>query len=269
MGCVSSLPATPVEELGAAAQADAVVLRHEWRRRGHRPRLLVGRGDGSTDPGRPGAHVARSLRPDSGTLGLCVRVVGPGVGEDARPQGPAQASEVAAGGRIRIQPKVYFATRTTTASGCGCSKRAGWWKSPFRAPGVSTSRHRLVRLRAEETIASSSRGELLKQLQSQQTMSAVWDVLRGQAGAPTVRQIAQATGEARGSVASALNGDLQGHRAIESVYGYLVAGRDELAHGTQKPQTLRACRESTRWFVLALVKVEEPGDLVWCPETGC
>ncbi|MFE0420583.1 hypothetical protein, partial [Streptomyces tendae] len=40
-------------------------------------------------------------------------------------------------------------------------------------------------------------------------------------------------------MASALNGDLQGHRAIESVYGYLVAGRDELAHGTQKPQTLR------------------------------
>ncbi|GAA4585245.1 hypothetical protein [Streptomyces violaceoruber] len=184
-------------------------------------------------------------------------------------KGLLRASEVAAGGRIRIQPKFYFATRTTTASGCGCSKRAGWWKSPFRAPGVSTSRHRLVRLRAEETIASSSRGELLKQLQSQQTMSAVWDVLRGQAGAPTVRQIAQATGEARGSVASALNGDLQGHRAIESVYGYLVAGRDELAHGTQKPQTLRACRESTRWFVLALVKVEEPGDLVWCPETGC
>ncbi|MGX1480350.1 UNVERIFIED_CONTAM: hypothetical protein RKD50_009158 [Streptomyces canus] len=43
-------------------------------------------------------------------------------------------------GRIRTRCKFCFATRTTTASGYGCSRRAGWWKSPFRAPSVSTSR---------------------------------------------------------------------------------------------------------------------------------
>ncbi|MGW8791145.1 hypothetical protein ACWGND_11595 [Streptomyces althioticus] len=107
-------------------------------------------------------------------------------------------------------------------------ERAPLMETPAKSLQAAAGR-RLARLRAEETIASSSRGELLKQLQSQQTMSAVWGVLRRQAGAPTVRQIAQATGEAHGSVASVLNGDLQSHRAIESVYGYLVARRDELA----------------------------------------
>lgn len=48
-------------------------------------------------------------------------------------------------GRICTQSKFYFATRTTTASGCGCSRRAGWWKSAFRAPSVSTSRHPRMR----------------------------------------------------------------------------------------------------------------------------
>jgi hypothetical protein len=32
---------------------------------------------------------------------------------------------------------------------------------------------------------------------------------------------------------------------------------------------LRACRESTRWFDLDFVRVEEPSDVVWLAETGC
>ncbi|MGW3202281.1 hypothetical protein ACWDBD_48910, partial [Streptomyces sp. NPDC001118] len=32
---------------------------------------------------------------------------------------------------------------------------------------------------------------------------------------------------------------------------------------------VRACRESTRWFDLGFVGVEEPGDVFPCAETGC
>ncbi|WP_399879988.1 helix-turn-helix domain-containing protein [Streptomyces sp. BBFR51] len=119
-----------------------------------------------------------------------------------------------------------------------------WLQAEERAPAMAApskslqaaAGRRLVRLRAEETVDTSPRGVLLQQLQEQEGMAAVWDVLRERAGAPTIRQIAEAAGTAQRTVASVLNGELPSRRSVDSVYRELVGRREDLVHRPVRPR---------------------------------